>query len=167
MANFCGGIKLADSFKVINGIICKEGASSVDKSKAISVCGQLWDGEEFAKIGKYITLSSADEDGLVKIRTNCGMGVDGRFFMVNGDGVLVLQNGYILTVDATPADATIEVKHGQDTISPMSAEKPNEFLLDAIGDNYTVTVSKDGYTSQTKTVANTSTQTITVTLSEA
>lgn len=32
MAKFCGGIKLGDSFKVINGIICDANADSVDAS---------------------------------------------------------------------------------------------------------------------------------------
>lgn len=39
MAKFCGGIKLDNTFKVINGIICDANATSVDLTKAITTCG--------------------------------------------------------------------------------------------------------------------------------
>ena len=45
MANFCGGIRLdSTTLKVINGVICDANATTVDRSKAVSTCGQLWDG---------------------------------------------------------------------------------------------------------------------------
>lgn len=86
---YCGGIKLGTSLKLIDGVICDADASTVDKSKAISTCGQLWDGALFAiASGRIITLhnSEGEEVGApVIIRGNCGVGIDGRFFkIVNG-----------------------------------------------------------------------------------
>lgn len=48
MAKYCGGIALdKNSLKIIKGIICDINASAVDVSKAVSTCGQLWDGDLF------------------------------------------------------------------------------------------------------------------------
>ena len=45
MANFCGGIRLdSTTLKIIDGVICDANAATVDRSKAVSTCGQLWDG---------------------------------------------------------------------------------------------------------------------------
>lgn len=116
MANFCGGIKLnEDTLKVINGIICDAGATTVDKSKAVSTCGQLWDGALFTtdtiEGHKVVTLhnSEGEEVGTpVFTRGNCGVGLDARFFHVM-NGEVVLQDGFLLTVVTDPADATVNV----------------------------------------------------------
>ena len=93
MANWCGGIRLdKNTLKIINGVICDANAATVDRSKAVSTCGQLWDGALFTvvKVGgaSYITLhgSEGEEIGApVMGRGNCGVGLDGRFFkIVNG-----------------------------------------------------------------------------------
>ena len=48
MSNFCGGIRLDGvTLKVINGVICKATADSVNIDDAVSTCGQLWDGASF------------------------------------------------------------------------------------------------------------------------
>ena len=171
MANWCGGIKLdKDTLKIINGVICDANAATVDRSKAVSTCGQLWDGALFTvvKVGgaSYITLhgSEGEEIGApVMGRGNCGVGLDGRFFKVV-NGVVTLQNGFVLTVNATPADATIAVKDADSTPVTPIAGTTNKFLLSGLGDSYTVTVSKTGYTTQTKTITNDKDQTIIVTL---
>lgn len=87
MSNFCGGFNLGTNLKLINGIICKSDATTVDAAKAISVCSQLWDGALFtvATVGgsKLITLhnSEGEEVGTPIVgRGNCGVGLDGRFF---------------------------------------------------------------------------------------
>ena len=73
----------------------------------------------------------------------------------------------MLTVNVTPADATIAVADAEGAnVAPVSG-KTNVFLLGGIGDQYTVTVSKDGYTTQTQTVSNNSDQTITIELVSA
>lgn len=84
MAKFCGGINLGDSFKLIDGVICASDADSVDVSKAVTVCGQLWDGATFALDGKVITLADTGDtkDALTAIKSNCGCNLDGRFFKV-------------------------------------------------------------------------------------
>ena len=93
MANFCGGIRLdSTTLKIIDGVICDANATTVDRSKAVSTCGQLWDGALFTvvKVGgaSYITLhgSEGEEIGApIMGRGNCGVGLDGRFFkVVNG-----------------------------------------------------------------------------------
>lgn len=171
MANFCGGIKLdKNSLKVINGVICDANATTVDRSKAVSTCGQLWDGALFTvvKVGGagYITLhgSEGEEIGApIMGRGNCGVGLDGRFFKVV-NGAITLQDGFVLTVNATPADATIAVKDADSAAVTPIAGTTNQFLLGGLGDSYTVTVSKTGYTDQTKTITNDKDQTIIVKL---
>ena len=170
MANFCGGIRLGDGLKIINGVICDANATTVDRSKAVSTCGQLWDGALFtvAKIGGagYITLhnSEGEEVGTpVTGRGNCGVGLDGRFFKIV-KGAVTLQDGFVLTVNTTPADATIAVKDADSAAVAPITGTTNQFLLSGLGDSYTVTVSKTGYTAQTKTITNNKDQTITVTL---
>lgn len=97
MANYCGGIRLnSDTLKVIKGVICKAGATSVDVANAVSTCGQLWDDASFKTVKvdgvSVITLhnSEGDEDGTpTLIKGNCGVGLDGRFFKI-ADGVVSL-----------------------------------------------------------------------------
>lgn len=173
MARYCGGIKHDATLKIINGVLCDAGATSVDVSKAVTTCGQLWDGSLFTKVvqnGKQIiTLHDSEGEAVgeaVPVNGNCGVGLDGRFFKVV-DGVVSLQNGFLLTVNVTPADATIAVADAEGAnVAPVSG-KTNVFLLGGIGDQYTVTVSKDGYTTQTQTVSNNSDQTITIELVNA
>lgn len=173
MARYCGGIKHDATLKIINGVLCDAGATSVDVSKAVTTCGQLWDGSLFTKVvqnGKQIiTLHSSEGEAVgevVPVNGNCGVGLDGRFFKV-ADGVVSLQDGFVLTVNVTPADATIAVADAEGAnVAPVSG-KTNVFLLGGIGDQYTVTVSKDGYTTQTQTVSNNSDQTITIELVNA
>lgn len=173
MARYCGGIKHDATLKIINGVLCDAGATSVDVSKAVTTCGQLWDGSLFTKVvqngKKIITLHDSEGEAVgevVPVNGNCGVGLDGRFFKV-ADGVVSLQAGFVLTVNVTPADATITVADAEGTnVAPVSG-KTNVFLLGGIGDQYTVTVGKDGYTTQTQTVSNNSDQTITIELVNA
>lgn len=170
MAKFCGGIHLdKNTLKTIKGVICDIGATTVEVDKAITTCGQLWDGALFAKRGHVVTLHNSEGEDIgnvVPIGGNCSVGLDGRFFSVT-KGIVSLQNGFVLTVNVTPADATIKVTDADSTeVSPISGTT-NTFLLSGLGDSYTVTVSKTGYTTQTKTVKNTGDQTIAVTLVEA
>ena len=152
MATFCGGIKLDNTFKVIKGVICDAGASTVDVTKAISTCGQLWDGELFtvSKIGdsKVITLhnSEGEEVGdVVFAKGNCGVGLDGRFFKI-ADGVVSLQDGFILTVTTDPEAASVTVVDADsETVEPIEAGGKT-YLLSGIGDQYGVNVEYEGYT---------------------
>ena len=169
MAKFCGGIKLDKTFKVIKGIICDANATSVDATKAVSTCGQRWDGTLFTVSNKVITLhnSEGEEVGTpVPIKGNCGVGLDGRFFKVN-KGVVSLQDGFVLTVNATPSDATIKVTDvGSAEVAPITGTT-NTFLLSGLGDSYTLTVSKTGFTTKTQAVVNNGDQTVEVTLEAA
>ena len=165
MANFCGGIKLGATLKLINGVICDANTTTVDKSKAVSTCGQLWDGALFtvAAVGgaKLITLhnSEGEEVGTPVVgRGNCGVGLDGRFFKVV-KGTVELQDGFVLTVDVTPKDAIITVTDADgEAVDPVS-DNAKQFLLSGIGDTYTVTATKTGYTTEAKQVKNTGDQT--------
>ena len=169
MAKFCGGIKLDKTFKVIKGIICDANATTVDATKAVSTCGQRWDGALFTVSNKVITLhnSEGEEVGTpVPIKGNCGVGLDGRFFKVN-KGVVSLQDGFVLTVNATPSDATIKVTDvGSAEVAPITGTT-NTFLLSGLGDSYTLTVSKTGFTTKTQAVVNNGDQTVEVTLEAA
>ena len=174
MANWCGGIKLdKNSLKIINGVICDANATTVDRSKAVSTCGQLWDGALFTvvKVGGagYITLhnSEGEEVGTpVAGRGNCGVGLDGRFFKIV-KGAVTLQDGFVLTVNATPSDATIKVTDVDSAeVAPITGTT-NTFLLSGLGDSYTLTVSKTGFTTKTQAVVNNGDQTVEVTLEAA
>ena len=169
MAKYCGGIKIDETMKIINGVICDTNANTVDVSKAVSVCGQLWDGNLFTVADNVITLHDSEGEDVgvpTKIKGNCGIGLDGRFFKLS-KGVASLQNGFVLTVNVTPTDATIKVTDaGSIVIAPITGTT-NTFLLSGLGDTYTVEVSKTGYTTKTQTVTNNADQTITITLEAA
>lgn len=169
MAKFCGGIKLDNTFKVIKGIICDANATTVDATKAVSTCGQRWDGALFTVSDKVITLhnSEGEEVGTpVSIKGNCGVGLDGRFFKVS-KGVVSLQDGFVLTVNATPSDATIKVTDVDSAEVAPIAGTTNTFLLSGLGDSYTLTVSKTGYTTKTQAIVNNGDQTVEVKLEAA
>ena len=169
MAKYCGGIKIDETMKIINGVICGANASAVDVSKAVSVCGQLWDSNLFAVSDKVITLHGSEGEDIgtpTKIKGNCGIGLDGRFFKLD-KGVVSLQDGFVLTVDVTPTDATIKVTDADSAVITPIAGTTNTFLLSGLGDTYTVEVSKTGYTTKTQTVTNNGDQTITITLEAA
>ncbi len=169
MSKFCGGIKLDDTFKIIKGIICDANATTVDATKAVSTCGQRWDGALFTVSNKVVTLhnSEGEEVGTpAPIKGNCGVGLDGRFFKLS-KGVVSLQDGFVLTVNATPADATIKVTDVDSAeVAPITGTT-NTFLLSGLGDSYTLTVSKTGYTTKTQTVVNNGDQTVEITLDAA
>ena len=170
MPNFCGGIRLDDAtLKIINGVICDATADSVNIDDAVSTCGQLWDGASF-KVERVdgcsvITLHSASS-AVEKTLGNCGVGLDGRFFKVS-KGVVNLQDGFVLAVNATPSDSTIKVTDVDSVeVAPITGTT-NTFLLSGLDDNYTLTVSKTGYTTKTQAIVNNGDQTIEVTLEAA
>lgn len=169
MAKFCGGIKLDDTFKIIKGIICDANATTVDATKAVSTCGQRWDGALFTVSNKVVTLhnSEGEEVGTpAPIKGNCGVGLDGRFFKLS-KGVVSLQDGFVLTVNATPADTTIKVTDVDSAeVAPITGTT-NTFLLSGLGDSYTLTVSKTGYTTKTQTITNNGDQTVEIILEAA
>lgn len=169
MAKFCGGIKLDNTFKVIKGIICDANATTVDATKAVSTCGQRWDGALFTVSDKVITLHNSEGDAVgtpVLIKGNCGVGLDGRFFKLS-KGVVSLQDGFVLTVNVTPADATIKVTDVDSAeVAPITGTT-NTFLLSGLGDSYTLTVSKTGFTTKTQAIVNNGDQTVEVTLEAA
>lgn len=172
MAKFCGGIALGEGLKVINGIICDSVATTVDKSKAVTGCGQFWDGALFTKVSvggvPVITLHNSDGEEVgapIKAHGNCGVGLDGRFFKIV-DGKVNLQDGFLLTVVAIPDTATITVMDADSGEVEPVEENANVFLLSGIGDKYSVTVQKDGYTGKSQTITNDSDQTITIELEE-
>lgn len=173
MAKFCGGIHLdKNTLKTINGVICDIDATTVKADKAVSTCGQLWDGDLFtiAKVGdsKVVTLHNSEGNGVgeaVITKGNCGVGLDGRFFKLN-KGVVSLQDGFLLTVNATPDTASIKVVDADSVEVAPIAGKTNVFLLSGIGDQYGVNVEKEGYTGKHLTITNDKDQTLNVELVE-
>ena len=72
MAKFCGGFKFNDSLKLIDGILCLAETQAADKTKAVTVCGQMWDGASF-KVVKvdggqvyHLTAQDINEDYTAK-----------------------------------------------------------------------------------------------------
>lgn len=173
MAKYCGGLNIdKNTLKVIQGVICDIGATTVKVDKAISTCGQLWDGDLFTvvKVGdtKVVTLHNSEGEGVgeaVIAKGNCGVGLDGRFFKLN-NGVVSLQDGFLLTVNATPDTASIKVVDADSTeVEPVEG-KTNVFLLSGIGDQYGVNVEKEGYTGKHITITNNKDQTVNIELEE-
>lgn len=82
------------------------------------------------------------------------------------DGVVVLQDGFLLTVVTNPNTASIKVMDADSKVIQPVSGKTNVFLLAGIGDSYSVTVEKTGYTGKSQTIVNDKDQTITVTLEE-
>ena len=74
MAKYCGGIKIDETMKMIDGVICDANASVVDVDKAVSVCGQLWDGngdgELFLKIGVIAIEDVVVEFEVIEVHTD-------------------------------------------------------------------------------------------------
>lgn len=176
LAKYCGGINLGKGLKLVDGIITDSENTAEVFINPVSTCGQLWDRNVFAATmvdgHKVITLSNSEGDDIGKpvlIKGNCGVGLDGRFFAVE-QGKVNFQNGFVLTVNVTPDDATIEVTTPQPLggvkgVPPISGTT-NTFLLSDIGDSYTITVSKDTYITQTKTIKNNDDQTVEITLAK-
>ena len=71
-------------------------------------------------------------------------------------GLLHYRNDAIIT--ATDSDG--------ETVDPVS-DNAKQFLLSGIGDTYTVTATKAGYTTETKQVKNTGDQTFTIVMKAA
>ena len=49
MAKFCRGFKFNSSLKLVKGILylAETEEANVDPSKAVTGCGQMWDGDSF------------------------------------------------------------------------------------------------------------------------
>lgn len=157
MASFCGGIKLnPDTFETNKGIITLVDAHSDDPlTETTTPCGQLWDAILFetAKLdGKHNILTSAGVDTDIPITTpiksNCGIYFDSRFFSKDENSVLDFVDRHLLEVLVSPADVdytiTVELTSGGEPIEPF-AGLTNVYPLDSIDEDYTVTVTADGY----------------------
>lgn len=156
MAKFCGGINLDPKFfKIIDGVICTNGGPEEDFDvNTISTCGQLWDGRIFALRDGVITFANSYyQHPPVPIKGNCGIGLDGLYFKLFNGCVTGVSRDLcgLLTVNVTPADATIKVIDvNGDEWSPIAGTN-NIFVLTKAG-TYKVVVSKTGYITKTETV---------------
>ena len=157
MANFCGGIKLnPDTFEIKKGIITLVGAYSDDPLEYTTTpCGQLFDAMFFetAKLdGKHHILTSAGVDTDIPItppiKSNCGIYLDSRFFTKDDSGVLDFTDRNLLEVLVSPADVDytiiVGLTAGGDPVEPFAGLE-NVYPLDSIDEEYTVTVTAEGY----------------------
>lgn len=172
MAKYCGGIALGEGLKLLNGVICDTNAKTVDVSKAVSTCGQLWDGNLFAITivngRKVVTLHTVDGEDVgepIVVKGNCGVGLDGRFFKLV-KGKVNLQDGFVLTVVTDPVTASVKVVDSDNVEIQPIEENGKTFLLSGIGDSYGVNVEKDGYTGKHITIVNNKDQTVNIELVE-
>lgn len=76
------------------------------------------------------------------------------------------KNSCTLTVDVTPYNATIEVKDADGNVVSPNVGSTKVFTLTNIMGEYTITVSKDGYVSQTVTITNAKNQEVNITLQQ-
>lgn len=163
MANFCGGIKLnPDTFEVRNGVITLVDAHPDDPlTETTTPCAQLWDAILFERVrhnGKWL-LTSAGVDTDIPlaniVRSNCGIDFDGRFFTKDENGVLDFIDRHLLEVLVNPADVdytiTVGLTAGGDPVEPFAGLE-NVYPLDSIDENYTITVTADGYEDFTQAI---------------
>lgn len=172
MSKYCGGINLGKGLKLVDGIITDSENTAEVFRNPVSTCGQSWDSNLFVATmvdgHKVITLRNSEGEDVGKpvlIKGNCGVGLDGRFFSIE-QGKVNFQDGFVLTVNVIPADATIKVTDVDSAeVAPVTGTT-NTFLLSGLGDSYTVLVGKTGYTTKTQTVVNNGDQIIEIELVE-
>ena len=175
MANFCGGIKLnPDIFEVRNGVITLVDAHSDDPlTETTTPCGQLWDATLFETV-KYnskwlLTSAGVDVDIPLAniVRTSCGIDCDGRFFSKDENNVLDFTDRHLLEVLVSPADIdytiTVGLTSGGDPVEPF-ASLDNVYPLDSIDEEYTITITAEGYEEFTQQVTADSDQIVQATL---
>ena len=158
MPNFCGGIKLGETLKVEDGIITLV-TETPNEETVVTPCGMLWDSNVFevTKVSGRPVLTSVgieEEMGMpVIVKSNCGLALDGLYFTVNADKSIDFNEAHVLEVLFTPIDATVAVTYGDDStpVEPIPGTT-NMYKLDEIDATYSITVSKEGYTSQTEQV---------------
>ena len=176
MANFCGGIKLnPDVFEIRKGIITLVDAHSDDPlTETTTPCGQLWDAIFFetAKLdGKHHILTSAGVDTDIPItppiKSNCGIYLDSRFFTKDNTGVLDFTDRHLLEVLVNPPEAeytiTVELASGGEPVEPFTG-LDNVYPMDSIDEQYTITVTAEGYDEFTTDVTADSDQIVQATL---
>ena len=163
MANFCGGIKLnPDTFEIRNGVITLVDSHSDDPlTETTTPCGQLWDAILFETVkhnNKWL-LTSAGVDVDIPlaniVRTSCGVDCDGRFFSKDDKGVLDFTDRHLLEVLVNPPESeytiTVELASGGEPVEPFTGLE-NVYPLDSIDEEYTVTVTAEGYEEFTQQV---------------
>lgn len=174
MATFCGGIKLnPDTFEVKNGVIALVGTHEDDPLEYTTTpCGQLWSSILFETVkldGKHNILTSAGVDTEIPItppiKSNCGIYLDSRFFAKDDNGVLDFTDRHLLEVLVNPADIeyTITVTQADVPVEPF-AGMTNVFPMDAIDEQYNITVTAEGYDQFTTDVTADSDQIVQATL---
>ena len=175
MATFCGGIKLnPDTFEVRNGVITLIDAHSDDPLiETTTPCGQPYDALIFETVkhnGRWL-LTSAGVDVNIPfaniVRTSCGINCDGRFFSKDENDVLDFTDRHLLEVLVNPADVeytiTVELASGGEPVESF-ADLTNVYPLDSIDEEYTVTVTAEGYEEFTQQVTADSDQIVQATL---
>ena len=176
MANFCGGIKLnPDTFEVRNGVITLVDAHPDDPIEETNTpCGQLWDSIIFETVkldGRHPVVTTAGVDTEIPmgkpIKSSCGIYLDSRFFTVT-KGVADYTERHLLEVLVSPVDApyTITVALTAEPDTPLEPFEglDNVYPLDALEEEYTVTVTAEGYEEFTQQVTADSDQIVQATL---
>lgn len=170
MANFCGGIKLnSNTFKIEKGIITLSDVHSDDPlTETTTPCAQLWDAIIFETVkldGKHPVITSAGVDTDIPmgqpIKSNCGIYLDPRFFTIT-NGVVDFTERHLLEVLVNPADVEYTIQVSLTTTPEMPVEPldgfTNVFPMDNIDEQYSITVTAEGYNQFTTDVTANSDQ---------
>ena len=160
----CGGIKLnPDTFEIKNGVIGLVDTHEGDPLEYTTTpCGQLWSSILFETLkldGKHNILTSAGVDTDIPItppiKSNCGIYLDSRFFAKDDAGVLDFTDRHLLEVLVNPPEAeytiTVELTSGGEPVEPFAGLE-NVYPLDSVDEEYTVTVTAEGYEEFTQNV---------------
>ena len=171
----CGGIKLnADTFEVRDGVVTLTDVHSDEPlTETTTPCGQPYDALIFETV-KYnnkwlLTSAGVDTDIPLAniVRSSCGIDFDGRFFSKDENGVLDFTDRHLLEVLVNPPEAeytiTVGLSAGGEPVEPFTG-LDNVYPLDNIDEEYTVTVTAEGYEEFTQAVDANADHIVTATL---
>ena len=160
----CGGLLInTDSFKMINGIITDANATTVTNSFNATFCGgQYFDSSYFAQVNKVITTTGTTSVS-TSSQANCSLLYDSSKFQLDSDGAIEYKSA-VLTMNVTPTDATVVITDSNNNVIQASGD--NTYPVQ-VTKEYTYTVSKTGYTTQTATVTISDALAVEITLVES
>ena len=159
----CGVVIDGTTLKTIGGVLTLDTNDTVTNIKNHSICGGLqYDGDAFKVVGKVLTLKSDIKTSITDYKTcSCSMLVDDDYFSIT-NGVLSCGTfDAIITFNVTPSDATIIVTDSD--LEEVTANDDGTYTV-SCNEEYSYSVSKTGYITQSGTINTNKNKTITVTL---
>lgn len=159
----CGVVIDGTTLKTIGGVLTLDTNDTVTNVKNHSICGGLqYDGDAFKVVGKVLTLKSDIKTSITDYSTcSCSMLVDNDYFTITNGKLSCGTFDAIVTFDVTPDDATITVTDGD--LEEIDANEDGTYTI-SCNEEYSYSVSKTDYITQSGTINTNKNKTIEVTL---